>query len=112
MPDANLTDTDKRIVMKDHDILIQLTTQMAELIRRFDENVRYQMEQDKSYALEMKSVAVEQARVTSDLKSVHDEQAQMSRRIEKLENKSNIWDLVNSFGVAVSLAIGYFFGRN
>lgn len=106
----DLTDTDKKVFVRDHDILIQLTTQMGELIRRFDDNLRYQQDQDKSYAIEMKGVAVEQARVSSSVDSLQKDMGALENRMSRLESKSNFWDVINSFGVIVSAAIGYFFG--
>ena len=110
MGDTALGDTKEKMIMKDHDILIQLTTQMSDLIRRFDDFNRLQTEQARNFAVEMKGISMEQVRVSTEIKSVQVELGQLDKRIDRLEGKSNIWDVVNSFGVAVSLAIGYFFG--
>ena len=109
MPD--LTDTDKRVLVKDHDILIAVYTQLADMSRRFDENVRYQQENSQTLATELKGLAVEQARVSTQLKSVEVEQEQIGKRMDRMESKSNVWDVVNSFGVLVSAYIGYVFGN-
>lgn len=115
MPDTNLTDTDKKIVMKDHDILIQLTTQMSELLRRYDDNIRVEQERNQNFAVEMKGVSLEQVRVSTELKSLRKDlnehkQAQTAWQT-RWEQKSNVWDVLNSLGILISAAIGYLLGK-
>jgi hypothetical protein len=110
MPETTLTDTKDKMIMKDHDLLIQLTTQMADLIRRFEESNKIMMQ----YAADMKAVSVEQVRVDGRLKALEDDFTEYKeatiRWQSKWESKSNVWDVLNSLGLLVSAAVGYFFG--
>lgn len=115
MGEVTLSDTKEKMIMQDHDILIQLTTQMGELIRRIDASNQINQEQTKTFAVEMRGVSMEQVRVSSELKSLREDldehkAAQIAWQA-RWEQKSNIWDILNSFGILVSAAIGYFLGK-
>ena len=110
MPD-NMGDTDQKITYKDHDILVSLHTLVDQLVKQRDEDRRAEADRNQQLALELKTVAVEQARITSTLQNFERDRVSLERRIEKLETKSNMWDTINSFGVLVSAYVGYIFGN-
>src|SRR6266487_2154929 len=103
----NPTDTQEKIVYKDHDILIALHTNMEGLIKRHDDDGRAAADRNQQIALELKTISVEQARISTEITNFKQDKAELERRMERLEAKSNIWDLVNSFGVLVSAGIGF-----
>jgi hypothetical protein len=114
MPDANLTDTDKRIVMKDHDILIQVTTQLSELIRRFDESIRIEQERNTNFTVEMKGVSLEQVRASTQIASLSadfEEHKRMDADWKaRWEMKSNWITGATAIGVIVAGVIAWFKG--
>lgn len=114
MPETTLSDTKEKIVMKDHDLLIRLDTQVGEILRRLDDSIRAEQDTSKSFAVEIKALSVEQARVSTDLKAaqidMNEFKVDVGKRLERLETKSNMWDTINSFGVLIASYIGYIFG--
>jgi hypothetical protein len=111
MPSTNLSDTDQKITMKDHDILIATYTLQQENLRRQDDDRRAAVERGQQISLELRTISIEQARITTEFKNLQDDNLTLLKRVERLESKSNVWDAVNSLGIVVSGAIGYFFGN-
>lgn len=95
MAEATMSETDKKIVMKDHDLLIQLTTQMGDLIRRFDESNRIAAEQSKNIAVEMKGISLEQVRVSTEIKNLQNDHNDLERRMDSIETKSRNMDIIS-----------------
>lgn len=89
---------------QDHDLIIQLHTKMDGLVSDMavikDLEYRTRQLEEKGSRHSEKISAINVATAT--------DHAELVKRVDKLEAKSNIWDILNSFGIFVSAAIGYY----
>jgi hypothetical protein len=108
MPNDILTDTDRKIIMKDHDVLIAVYTLQQEMNRRFDEYMKSNdarlVVQDK----EMSEMGRTLIRIDGDITSIKGMFSNLDERIDKLEGK-NLWMTVGAYiGVIVAGVIAWF----
>jgi hypothetical protein len=85
------------ISTQDHDLLIQLHTKMDVMLASLD-TIRQLENSSTRHSEKIKAIE----------KSQLEDANSLVKRVERLETKSNLWDILNSFGVLVSAAIGYF----
>jgi hypothetical protein len=110
MPNDTLTDTDKKIIMKDHDVLIAVYTLQQEMNRRFDE---YMKANDARLVLQDKEVSEmgrTLIRIDGDIATIKGMFSNLDERIDKLESK-NLWMTAAAYiGVIVAAVIAWFKG--
>lgn len=107
MPEQ-FTDTDKRIITKDHDILIAVYTLQTDMMRRLDEYMKTNNERIDKTNQELGAVSREQIRVSGDITNIKGNINSLDERIDRLEAK-NLWMTGASYvGVIVAGAIAWF----
>lgn len=105
---AGVTDTQEKIIMKDHDILIAVYTLQTDMIRRFDDYIKTNNERIDKTNQELGAVSREQIRVSGDITSIKGTISNLDERIDKLEAK-NMWMIVASYiGAIVAGTIAWF----
>lgn len=103
-----LTDTNEKILMKDHDILIALHTQNGEMIRRMDNLTSQLAENQKSTYAEFKDIAVSQAGVIRDIGALQKDVNEMDSRIDALETKNIRMDLIAYVLASIAGVVAWF----
>lgn len=112
-------DTNEKILIRDHDILISVHTLLQESIRRQDEDRRAAQENRQQMALEMKAIAIEQARISTEFSNVKQDQDDFEELIEKkldgigsrisvLESKTIRMDIASYVIAAIAGLIAWF----
>src|SRR5688572_8778683 len=102
------TDTQDKIIMKDHDILIATYTLQQESLRRQDEDRRAAVERGNTIQIELRTISVEQARISTEVTNFKQDYTQMDRRFDNLESKSMRMDLISYILAAVAGLIAWF----
>src|SRR6266511_5510940 len=102
------TDTQEKIVYKDHDILISTHTLLQDSLRRQDEDRGSAQENRQLIFLELKTIAVEQARISTEIANSKNDNAEMSKRMDGLESKSIRMDLIAYVGMTIAGVIAWF----
>lgn len=106
MPDNSTTQ--EKIQYKDHDILISTHTLLQDSLRRQDEDRRSAQENRQQIFLELKTIAVEQARISTELANFKSENVDLSKRMDNLEAKSIRMDLIAYVGMTIAGIIAWF----
>lgn len=107
---SNLSDTQEKIQvnMKDHDVLIAVFTMQQEMSRRMDEDRRAAQERGLTLAGEMKAIAIEQARIATEITNFKSNAQEMDKRIDNLERKSQNMDIISYALAAIAGLIAWF----
>lgn len=100
MPDS-LTDTDKKIMRNDHDILIAVHTLLTETRTDFRAYMQSTNEKHEKAAVEMKALSIEQVRVNGELSAMKDD-------MKELKSKSTFLDAISIAFTAIVGTIMYF----
>lgn len=108
MAGSNLSDTNEKIVMKDHDILIAVHTLQTELIRRFDEYIKSNDARHQQNEKEMGQIAKAQIRLDGDIINIKGMISNLDERIDKQEIKSFRMDAAGYVAVIIAGAIAWF----
>jgi len=110
MPNDVLTDTDRKIIMKDHDVLIAVYTLQQEMNRRFDAYIESNDKRLASYSQEIGEMGRTLIRLDGDISQVKGMFSNLDERIDKLESK-NLWMTAAAYiGVIVAGVIAWFKG--
>lgn len=110
MPNDVLTDTDRKIIMKDHDVLIAVYTLQQEMNRRFDAYIESNDKRLASYSQEIGEMGRTLIRLDGDITQVKGMFSNLDERIDKLESK-NLWMTAAAYiGVIVAGVIAWFKG--
>ena len=108
MPNDVLTDTDRKIIMKDHDVLIAVYTLQQEMNRRFDAYIESNDKRLASYSQEIGEMGRTLIRLDGDITQVKGMFSNLDERIDKLESK-NLWMTAAAYiGVIVAGVIAWF----
>lgn len=108
MTNGNLTDTGEKMIFKDHDILIAVHTLQQEMMRRFDENTKANELRHTEHEREIRTIALNQAKLDGDITSIKGMYNSLDERIDGLENK-NIWMTGASWiGIVIAGVIAWF----
>lgn len=108
MPNDTLTDTDRKIIMKDHDVLIAVYTLQQEMNRRFDSYIQSNDERLSVQSKEVSEIGRTLIRLDGDIAQIKGMFSNLDERIDKLENK-NLWMTVGAYvGVIVAGVIAWF----
>ncbi len=105
---ADTTSTQDKIIMKDHDILIATYTLQQEALRRQDEDRRASVDRGNQISLELRTISVEQARISTEVLNFKQDYTQMDRRMDNMESKSMRMDLISYALAAVAGVIAWF----
>ena len=110
MPNDVLTDTDRKIIMKDHDVLIAVYTLQQEMNRRFDAYIESNDKRLASYSQEIGEMGRTLIRLDGDITQVKGMFSNLDERIDKLESK-DLWMTAAAYiGVIVAGVIAWFKG--
>ena len=110
MPTDPLTDTDRKIIMKDHDVLIAVYTLQQEMIRQLSEYIKSNDERHRTTEKEVSEMSRTIIRLDGDITSVKEMFHSIDERVDKLESK-NLWMTVGAYiGVIVAGVIAWFKG--
>lgn len=105
---GNPADTNEKILMKDHDILIALHTQNQELIRRVDSlSLQINSTQESNYR-EFRTVAVNQAKLDGDVKALQTKNEEQDARMEKMDTRWKIGDIIIAIGTITTFFVAWF----
>ena len=108
MPNDVLTDTDRKIIMKYHDVLIAVYTLQQEMNRRFDAYIESNDKRLASYSQEIGEMGRTLIRLDGDITQVKGMFSNLDERIDKLESK-NLWMTAAAYiGVIVAGVIAWF----
>jgi hypothetical protein len=105
---AELTDTNEKILMKDHDILIALHTQNAELIRRVDLLSTQLSDSQKANYSEFKIVAISQTKLESNIEALFGKAREQDQRMDAMEGKSRNMDIISYILATVAALVAWF----
>lgn len=108
MAENGLSDTNEKILMKDHDILIALHTQNSELIRRVDLLSAQLQDNQKSTYSEFKAVAVSQAKLEGDVLALQNDMLEASKRMDKMDLHWKRGDIAILIGTIIAGVIAWF----
>jgi len=108
MSEKPLTDTNEKIVYKDHDILIAVHTLQQESLRRADEDRRASVDRGNQITLELRSIAVEQARISTEVINFKQDHSELNKRLDNLEAKSVRMDIVSYILASIAGVIAWF----
>lgn len=100
MPD-NLTDTDKKIMRNDHDILIAVHTLLTETRTDFRAYMESTNKKHADAAVEMRTLSIEQVRVNGELSAMKDD-------LKELKSKSSFLDAISIAFTAIVGTVMYF----
>lgn len=100
MPEE-LTNTDKKMIWSDHDLLVRLVTQQDAIIKQLNDYATRYERGHEDVVQRIVALEVKQATTVERLQSNMDD-------IASLQKKSNIWDVGNSIAVAIAAALGWF----
>ena len=104
MSETNMSDTDKKMIMTDHDLLVRLNTTMDIFVRQQgDFLVKYDKQHDEVIK-RITTLEIGQKSQATELDDVRDD-------IASLKTRSNWWDFINSGAVAISTVVGVIFGN-
>ncbi len=104
---ADLTSTQDKINMKDHDILIAVHTLQMESMRRFDDYLKSNEERHRSNEREVGEMARNLIRTDGDITQIKGMVNALDERIDKLESK-NLWMTAGSYvGVIIAGVIAW-----
>ena len=107
MPES-MTDTDRKIILKDHDVLIAVYTLQQEMNRRFDEYMKDNNARLAATDKEVGDMGRTLIRVDSDLAQIKGMYNNLDERMDRIESKS-IWMNVGGYiGVIVAGVIAWF----
>lgn len=108
MPTDTLTDTDRKIIMKDHDVLIAVYTLQQEMNRRFDAYIQSNDERLTNQSREIGEMSRTLIRVDGDIAQMKGMYSNLDERIDKLESK-NLWMTAAAYiGVIIAGVIAWF----
>jgi len=108
MSEKSLTDTNEKIVYKDHDILIAVHTLQQESLRRADEDRRASVERGNQITLELRAIAVEQARISTEVTNFKNDHTDLTKRLDNLEAKSTRMDIISYILASLAGVIAWF----
>jgi hypothetical protein len=98
----SLSDTNEKINMKDHDILVSTHTLMGELMRRFEGYIETNNARIIQTEREMSEIAKNQIRLDSENVSIKGMVSALDERMDKLEVKSVRMDLIAYVGAVIA----------
>jgi hypothetical protein len=105
---GNTTDTQDKIIMKDHDILIAVHTLQTEMMRRWDEYAKTNDARHEQTSRELGEISRTQIKVDGDITSVKGMFNTLDERVDKLESK-NLWMTIASYiGIIIAGVIAWF----
>lgn len=101
----------------DHDLLITLNAKMELVLSQLGTltgkvmvlEVRDGRDSEKMTAIQQD--IADTLRNASEVPSIRTEMADMKNRLDRLESKSNVWDILNSVGLAVVTILSFLFGK-
>jgi len=113
----------------DHDLLVRLDTKVGMLVNTLDSFTKVVTDSQKDLAERVARLEVKDSRdsgkfeaISADVQrslsnherinSLDTELATLKDEINRLRNTANWWDRVNSLGVALSTALGVWFGKH
>src|SRR3989304_8664166 len=96
-----VSDTNEKILMKDHDVLIALYTQTGELIRRVDLLSTQLLESQTNTFKEFKEVAVSQAKMEGSVEALQHQLEDANNRMDKMDARWKIGDIIIAVGTIV-----------
>jgi hypothetical protein len=105
---VDMSDTDKKIILRDHDILIAVHTLLGEMTRRLDDYINTSRDERERAAVEMKELSIHQARLESTNEGLHASYGALSGRMGKLEDKSVKMDLIGYALAAIAGLLAWF----
>lgn len=100
----SFTDTDKKLIFTDHDLLVRLNTKMDMMIDEQKDFRRTYEDKHTDLVKRTSILEVEQARQNEALDN-------LCVSVGDLQKKSDRWDIVNSIATAAVAIIAYFTGR-
>ena len=108
MADGKQDDTNEKILMKDHDILIALHTQNQELIRRVDSLSIQLSDNQKNNYLEFKAVAVSQTKLEGDVEAIQKKDIEQDKRMDTMDTRWKVGDIAVGIGTVLALILAWF----
>jgi hypothetical protein len=100
MPDE-LTNTDKKMIWSDHDLLVRLNTTNDMMVKQLSEFMLRYEKGHEDVVQRITALEVKQATNMEKLQANADD-------IAALQKKSGMWDLGNSIAVGIAAALGWF----
>jgi chemotaxis response regulator CheB len=105
MPMPNeLTNTDKKIMFSDHDLLVRMNTVLDIVVKQQGEFITKYEKGHENIIQRVTALEINQAAHRQETKD-------NSTDIEALQKKSNLWDIGNSLGAVVAGALALFWGN-
>ena len=108
MAEGKTEDTNEKILMRDHDILIALHTQNQELIRRVDSLSGQLSDNQKNNYLEFKAVAVSQTKLEGDVESLQKKNDEQDKRMDTMDTRWKVGDIAVGIGTILALVLAWF----
>jgi hypothetical protein len=105
---ATTNDTQEKINMKDHDILVSTHTLMGELMRRFEGYIDTNNTRIMQNEREISEIARNQVRLDSENMSLKGMINALDERLDETEKKWKVGDLMVAAGTLVAGLIAWF----
>lgn len=108
MAGDNTGDTNEKILMKDHDILIALHTQVATLIGKV-EGLSSQLQSNQVTTFkEFKDVAITQTELKGEVRALEGDLKEAHTRMDKMDTRWKLGDIAIAIGTIVAVVIAWF----
>lgn len=108
LPNTDMSDTDKKIIMKDHDILVALYALFQQMSQRFDEYTKSNDAILSSMRGELKAVSDNEIRLDGRMKALEQSQCDLQGHVDKLQAKNGWLDAAGIIGVIIAGVIAWF----
>ena len=108
MAEGKQDDTNEKILMKDHDILIALHTQNQEAMRKLDSLSMQLSESQKNNYIEFKAVAVSQTKLEGDIEAIQKKDTEQDKRMDTMDTRWKVGDVAVGIGTVLALILAWF----